>query len=281
MIPFQLHFMTAAYSDGSTAESPPSSVVASIKCCCFRMHHPWFCDWECGSFGIRIQVKNKAPSQMERSRRLNLSTQGEDHVDCGLHLDGFVVEQVRPVTPGLDRIERRLLQHGGAGDDVKVLNGPGLGNRGLDDDGSGDARCFSNRRINRRGLLDQHALRNTGGDVDLLWRSRLHLRCVSRAKDASDDAAGAAAETLGTRHAECARRGFFLGNLLDILRNLGRSDQLIVHHLRLNVNNLYNLWRRRRRWWWRRRWRRDEKGLHHRLGQRLWVDQRDKDHRDQ
>ena len=41
-----------------------------------------------------------------------LSAQAEDHVDCGLHLDGFIVQQIRPVAPLPNRIHRRLLQHG-------------------------------------------------------------------------------------------------------------------------------------------------------------------------
>ena len=131
------------------------------ECYCPGIHHPWSCNlrrfqnchvpfgtrcgsrfllvaatlstsarehlypgiaFECGSFEIRIQVKNKAPSQPGKSRRIKSSTQGEDHVDRGLHLDGLVIEQVRPITPRLHRIESRLLQHGRTAHHVEILD---------------------------------------------------------------------------------------------------------------------------------------------------------------
>ena len=69
-------------------------------------------------FKIRIQVKSEAPpTAAERARKFS-SAQGEDHVHRGLHFHRLVVEQVRPVSPGLDRLQSSLLQHGRSAEDT-------------------------------------------------------------------------------------------------------------------------------------------------------------------
>jgi hypothetical protein len=77
-------------------------------------------------FRIRIQVKSKLPPKAEREPKCSSSTQGEDHVDRGLHFHRLVVEQVGPVAPGLDGIHGGLLQHGRPADDVQIFDRPVL-----------------------------------------------------------------------------------------------------------------------------------------------------------
>jgi hypothetical protein len=51
-------------------------------------------------FRIRIQVKSMASFQKSEKRPdIESSTQGEDHVDRGIHLDGLTIEQIGPVAP--------------------------------------------------------------------------------------------------------------------------------------------------------------------------------------
>jgi len=58
----------------------------------------------CSSFFAEVRLPVQALS----------SVQPEDHVDGGFHFHRLIVQQVRPVAPGADGIERGLLQHRGA-----------------------------------------------------------------------------------------------------------------------------------------------------------------------
>ena len=220
------------------------------------------CDLECGSFGIRIQVKNKAPSQFEKEPKMKLSTQSEDHIDRGLHLDGLVVEQVRPVAPAPHGIQGRLLQHGGTADDVEVLNRSLLGNG-----------CLQSRPSRKRAPPWRSADRSAcvfwinmpaatpAEMLTFLGGAALHLGAGSATEHAAHHAACAAAQAFHAGHTKRTRRRFLLRDHLDVVRNLGRCGQLVVHHLRLNMHDVHDLRRRRRRrWWWRRRGR-NQQGL--------------------
>ena len=104
-------------------------------------------------------------------------------------------------------------------------------------------------------------------------------RCAF-AEDAVVYATGnAAAKAFHTGNAKAARRrSFLLGDLQNRVRNTRRRRKLAVHHLRLNMNDVYGLWRRRRGGRGRRGRRRNQQRLHSALRQRLWVDQRNQDH---
>src|SRR5208337_5134881 len=108
--------------------------------------------------------------------RLAVSTaQIEDYVDRGFDFDGLVVEQVRLVTPGSHGVQRGLLQHYRAAYNAQVLNGPGLGDGGLQYDGpfnarrDGDCRIPGNRLVNQQSFhyrtRHTHRMVRCGTDV--------------------------------------------------------------------------------------------------------------------
>src|SRR6185437_3984134 len=67
-------------------------------------------------------------------------TERERHVDGRFNFCRSVVEHVRLVAPGLNRCDGGLPQHRRSTQNAYVLDGSGLGNGRLDDDGAGDPR---------------------------------------------------------------------------------------------------------------------------------------------
>src|SRR6202044_883371 len=128
--------------------------------------------WECGSFGFAFS-SNAKPFSLKRGKGpiRKSTTQAEDDVDGGINFNRIVVEKVRAIAPGADRIEGSLLQHGRSADDAEILDGSSLGDCGLQDHGTGDARGLGDRRVNRLRLLQQHTDCDTGGNVYFLGRS--------------------------------------------------------------------------------------------------------------
>jgi len=92
---------------------------------------------ECGPNPGRTQAKKRSPfTWMGKRAREFSSAEAEDHIDGGLHLDRFVVQQVGLVAPLPDSVHRGLLQHGRTTDDAQVLNRSPLGDSCLQDHGS-------------------------------------------------------------------------------------------------------------------------------------------------
>src|ERR1700733_1500982 len=144
-----------------------------------------------------------------------------------------------------------------------------------------DVRRLRNRRIYRVRARNLRARDHTARY--LLWPfRRSHLnhwgRRVPNPAHYTVRDAVAAAHTGHAGHARNHRRRSFFLDLLDILRDLGRSMQTRVN-LRNHLDRLDDLLWRRWRWWWRRRgWSRQHLSQCV-LRQGLGIQQRDKNHR--
>src|SRR6202042_3538832 len=81
--------------------------------------------------------------------------EGEDDLDGCLYFDWLVVEHIRAIAPGFDRVGGWAAQDGRSADDVKSLNRAGFGYVRAQQDGSAHASSFRELWIDRCGFVNQ------------------------------------------------------------------------------------------------------------------------------
>src|ERR1700739_4256626 len=91
----------------------------------------------------------------DSSERSESAIDSKDHVHRGFDFDRLLVEQIGAIAPGLYCVDRGLLQHRRAADDLKVLDGSRLRDRRLQNDGALLTHGLCDDWILRDALVNQ------------------------------------------------------------------------------------------------------------------------------
>src|SRR2546421_113036 len=211
-----------------------------------------------------------------------LLVERENHVNGRVHVHRLAIQERRLIAPLANGVKRRLLQQRMAGHHFQRRNRAVLANDGVQAHSARDAGLARERRIDRLNAVDDACSLDvaTNAERTSLVRPRRRRRCAHATDDAAKHTAhGATGNAAGdsTGHAGShIGLGVFLNNFHFLGDDLRLHELAGIHQMGLRLHMDYLGYRGRRRGRGRGRGRSQHR-RHHGFGERLGVDQRNKD----